>query len=162
MDRPARILSLLVFSLGLGVAAFLGWTSRGIPVGRHVSPSNDSLPPARLHELNLRYGTAEAEGPSLDSFRLAVREHLTRLEESRAPVTTDDLTTVANQPHAYGALEILRPYWLDPILDARVRVGGQFLGPIADLQAVSVATVDAMRLEFSPVEPHWIVQVYLR
>jgi len=169
MDKSSRILSWLVLSFGLVVAAFLGRTSRGIPVGEHTPPSNDSLPPARLHEINRMGGGSagvepESDSPARlrDSIAAAVRDHLTRLEESRADITDGELRGLPQNNDAYRALEALRPYWLDPILDARVMVGSQFLGPIDSLRAVSVRTVDGIRLQFSASEPHWVVQVLLR
>jgi hypothetical protein len=165
MDKSSRLLSWLALMLGLLVTVFLSRTSRGIPMRDEAPPSKDSLPPSRLHDLNqVTAPPAESEvGPRLrDSLEAAVREHLAQLEKSRAAVDVEELQTVAHVSDAHRALEILRPYWLHPILDARLRVGGQFLGPLDSLHAVSVASVDGMRLEFSPTEPHWIVQVFLR
>jgi hypothetical protein len=99
-------------------------------------------------------------GVQRDSDRDSFANHIARLHAGGLELTRADLRD-AGEDNLFDAVMRLRPYWLSDTLAASVRVGAQLIGEIATLRDVPLRSTDFVRLEFSPVEPHWVVRVFL-
>lgn len=164
MDRSARWISIAVAVLTVSVGAYLLWNPRGQPRTRgagHSGDRSDSVgvsvtlvdPNSDRDSVTLPHLQVEVDG---DTFA----EHMARLQAADLEVSAPELRD-ASGDDLFELLEQLRPYWLSDTLGASVRIDGQLLGGLETLRSVPIASIDLVRLEFSPTEPHWVVRVFL-
>jgi len=163
MDRSARFISIAVVVLTVSVGGYLLWHPRGQPrPGRAgwTAKSDTGSAASTLVDPNSSRDTAtptpllvEADG---DSFA----DHLARLQSSNLEVGPPELRDTPGSD-LFEVLARIRPYWLSDTLGASVRIDGQLLGDVESLRSVPISSIDLVRLEFSPTEPHWVVRVFL-